>query len=159
MYPDNDYLQTATQMQRWRDFSSNVFAYVVVNILLTTIWAVQGKGFFWPLYSLLGWGIGLSAQHFGVVIRGQITDKDVRQKLGTQRQESQSFPLPQVGYQIRVKGYLDDERSMWFDGLTVIHEGQDETILAGPIADQAALHGVLRKVRDLGLSLEAVSRH
>jgi hypothetical protein len=61
-------------------------------------------------------------------------------------------------YEIRVKGHLDLARSAWFDGLTVTHTPDGETILAGPVQDQAALHGLLNKVRDLGLPLVAVNR-
>jgi ABC-2 type transport system ATP-binding protein len=61
-------------------------------------------------------------------------------------------------YQIRIKGQLGSPWSGWFDGLTVLPAGGDETILRGTIADQAALHGVIGKVRDLGLPLLAVSR-
>jgi len=49
-----------------------------------------------------------------------------------------------------VKGYLDPERSGWFDGLAITHTTTGETLLSGPIVDQAALHGVLLKIRDLG---------
>jgi hypothetical protein len=57
-------------------------------------------------------------------------------------------------YRIRVEGNLDRKWSDWFDGLTIVPQaGGDETILIGPIADQAALHGILDKIRDLGLSL------
>jgi hypothetical protein len=55
--------------------------------------------------------------------------------------------------QIRVKGYLDPERSNWFDGLAITHTTTGETLLSGPIVDQAELHGVLLKIRDLGLPL------
>ena len=61
-------------------------------------------------------------------------------------------------YSILVKGYLDQERSGWFDGLAITHTAEGETILSGTIADQAALHGVLAKIRDLGLSLLEVKR-
>ena len=61
-------------------------------------------------------------------------------------------------YQIRVKGHLDQSRSAWFDGLTVTHTANGDTILAGPVQDQAALHGLLIKVRDLHLPLLAVRR-
>ena len=61
-------------------------------------------------------------------------------------------------YSIRVQGHLDQERSGWFDGLAITHTTEGETILSGPIADQAALHGVLLKIRDLGLSLLEVKR-
>jgi hypothetical protein len=60
-------------------------------------------------------------------------------------------------YEIRVKGILDGRWAAWFEGLQVTRDGE-ETILAGPVADQAALHGLLTKVRDLGLFLISV-RH
>jgi hypothetical protein len=60
-------------------------------------------------------------------------------------------------YEIRIQGLLEDHWSAWFDGLTVAAEG-GETTLSGLIRDQAALHGVLAKVRDLGLPLIAVNR-
>lgn len=61
-------------------------------------------------------------------------------------------------YAIRVKGHLDPERSSCFDGLTITPTTDGETILSGPIVDQAALHGVLGKIRDLGLPLLEVKR-
>jgi 2TM domain len=81
MYPHANYVQAALQIQRWRDFGSQVFAYAIGNIVFIVIWATQGKGFFWPMYPLLVWGLGLSVQHFNAVIRGQITDEEVRRKL------------------------------------------------------------------------------
>ena len=59
-------------------------------------------------------------------------------------------------YEIRLKGHLDDKWAAWFDGLTITREDNGETLLRGSVVDQAALHGVLRKVRDLGLPLIAV---
>jgi len=61
-------------------------------------------------------------------------------------------------YEIRVQGHLDQRWSTWFDGLTITHEGDDVTVLRGPLVDEAALHGILIKVRDLTLTLLAVSR-
>jgi len=61
-------------------------------------------------------------------------------------------------YQIRVKGLLSSEWSDFFDGLTVSAQPDDETLLCGLVADQAALHGVLAKVRDMGLPLLSVKR-
>jgi len=81
MYSQTHYVQAALQIQRWRDFGSQVLAYVIGSIVFIIIWAVQGRGFFWPIYPLLVWGLGLSVQHFTVVIRGQITDEDVQSKL------------------------------------------------------------------------------
>ena len=61
-------------------------------------------------------------------------------------------------YRIRVRGHLDSGWSEWFGGLRLTHEANGETVLSGPIVDEAALHGVLAKVRDLGLPLLAVNR-
>jgi hypothetical protein len=63
-----------------------------------------------------------------------------------------------VHYEIRVKGALDSCWSGWFDGLRVASDDRGQTIIGGPVADQAALHGLLAKVRDLGLELLAVRR-
>ena len=60
-------------------------------------------------------------------------------------------------YHIRVKGHLADHWSAWFDGLTISNEENGEAVLHGSLPDQAALHGVLIKIRDLGLPLLAVS--
>ena len=61
-------------------------------------------------------------------------------------------------YEIRLTGHLDAHWAAWFDGLTVGHEGDGTTLISGPIADQAALHGLLQRVRDLGLPLVSVTR-
>ena len=61
-------------------------------------------------------------------------------------------------YEMRIKGHLDNQWTDWFDGLTITREENGETRLTGHGIDQAALHGLLRKVRDLGLPLIAVMR-
>ena len=61
-------------------------------------------------------------------------------------------------YQIRIEGHLGPRWSGWFEGLTITPEGDGETLLTGPVADQAALHGLLRKVRDLGMPLISAIR-
>ncbi|MDJ0356904.1 hypothetical protein [Paenarthrobacter sp. PH39-S1] len=66
-----------------------------------------------------------------------------------------------AGYRLRVNGHLDDHWSAWFDGLTLVTESDGTTSLTGLIHDQAVLHGLLTKVRDLGLvlvSVESVDR-
>ncbi len=60
-------------------------------------------------------------------------------------------------YQIRVKGHLSADWSAWFDGMTIAQDADGATLITGLVADQAALHGLLRKVRDLGLTLLALS--
>ena len=61
-------------------------------------------------------------------------------------------------YQIRIKGHLDDSWSDWFDNLTITLEEGGYTLLTGPVIDDAALHGLLKKVRDLGMPLLSVNR-
>jgi len=60
-------------------------------------------------------------------------------------------------YEIRLKGHLDDRWAKWFEGLTITLDEDGHTLLTGPVVDQAALHGLLKKVRDLGLPLVSVS--
>ena len=59
-------------------------------------------------------------------------------------------------YEIRLRGRLESRWAAWFDGLSLTHESDGTSVLRGPVADQAALHGLLQKVRDLGLPLIAV---
>jgi hypothetical protein len=73
------------------------------------------------------------------------------------KEDKRNFSLDQPAEcQIRVRGYLDSSWSDWFDGLTVTSEPDGVTLLSGPVVDQAALHGLLKKVRDLGLPLVLV---
>jgi hypothetical protein len=61
-------------------------------------------------------------------------------------------------YEIRLKGHLEARWINRFEGLTITLEEKGDTLLTGPVADQAALHGLLKKVRDLGMSLVSVNR-
>jgi hypothetical protein len=60
--------------------------------------------------------------------------------------------------EIRVKGQIDEHWSEWFEGLTITHTGQGETALTGTVVDEAAMYGLLSKIRDLGLQLLSVTR-
>ena len=60
-------------------------------------------------------------------------------------------------YEIRLKGHLNDRWADWFEGLTITLEENGDTLLTGPVVDQAALHGLLKKVRDLGMPLLSVN--
>lgn len=60
-------------------------------------------------------------------------------------------------YEIRLTGHLDPHWTAWFDGLTVRRESDGTTVIRGQVADQAALHGLLQRVRDLGLPLVSVT--
>ena len=67
-------------------------------------------------------------------------------------------PSQPMVYQIRVEGHLGGQWTDWFGGLSITLEDNGDTLLSGPVVDQAALHGLLRKVRDLGMPLLSVIR-
>lgn len=71
---------------------------------------------------------------------------------------SKSDPDDAAVYQIRITGHLGSEWTEWFGGLTITLEDNGETLLTGPVVDQAALYGLLRKVRDLGMPLISIRR-
>jgi hypothetical protein len=67
-------------------------------------------------------------------------------------------PAEPARYELRVQGVLDDRWSAWFEGLRIASDQAGQTTITGPVTDQAALHGLLAKVRDLGLPLLSVRR-
>ena len=71
----------------------------------------------------------------------------------------QTDPDQPVVYQIRIKGHLSSQWADWFEGLAVTLEADGNTRLAGPVEDQAALHGLFKKIRDLGMELISVNRN
>ena len=76
----------------------------------------------------------------------------------TTERVSTSGPDTPGRYEIRLKDRLDARWATWFDGLSLSHESDGTTVLSGPVIDQAALHGLLSKVRDLGLPLISVTQ-
>jgi hypothetical protein len=71
--------------------------------------------------------------------------------------QPESDPNQPMIYQIRVKSHLDSDWTDWFEGLTITLEKTGHTLISGPVVDQAALHGLLKKIRDLGMLLISVN--
>jgi 2TM domain-containing protein len=73
--------QAVQRLKKKRDFKSHVFIYVAVNALLVAIWAVTSDGgFFWPIFPILGWGIGVAANAWDVYSRRPITEDEIRRE-------------------------------------------------------------------------------
>jgi len=79
-----------------------------------------------------------------------------RYKVMSNEPKTKPTPNQIVIYQIRIKGHLGDQWTDWFEGLTISLEEDGTTLLTGSVVDQAALHGLLKKVRDLGMPLVSV---
>lgn len=74
----------------------------------------------------------------------------------SKRESNTEDDHPPELYEIRIKGHLPERWAAWFEGLTITLEENGDTCLTGPVIDQAALHGLLRKVRDLGIPLISI---
>ena len=67
-------------LRKRRDFKSHVFMYVLVNVILVAIWALTGAGYFWPIFPILGWGLGVVANAWDVYWRKPITEDEIRRE-------------------------------------------------------------------------------
>ncbi len=81
-----------------------------------------------------------------------------RDRIMANERNANTGPGQPTIYHIRIKGHLGGQWSDWFGGLSITLEENGDTLLTGPVVDQAALHGVLRRVRDLGMALLSVIR-
>lgn len=69
-----------SQLKKKRDFRAHVFIYVAVNAMLVVIWAVTGSGFFWPIFPILGWGVGVAANAWDVYGRKPIGEDEIQRE-------------------------------------------------------------------------------
>jgi 2TM domain len=69
-----------SRLRKKRDFRTHIVIYVIVNAMLVGIWAVTGAGFFWPIFPILGWGIGVAANAWDVYGRRPITEEEIRRE-------------------------------------------------------------------------------
>ena len=90
------------------------------------------------------------------VARTVLTDHN-RYKVMPNKLDSKTDPGQPMVYQIRIKGHLGPQWTDWFGGLVIAVEEGGDTLLTGPVVDQAALYGLLKKVRDLGMPLVSVN--
>jgi hypothetical protein len=77
--------QAITRLKKKRDFATHVVVYVLVNAFLVAIWAFTGADFFWPIFPILGWGIGLGANAWDVYGRRPISEGDIEQEMSRLR--------------------------------------------------------------------------
>jgi hypothetical protein len=85
------------------------------------------------------------------------TMSEQNDKVMSSQPDQEPAPDQLITYQIRIQSHLDFDWADWFEGLTITLEENGDTLLTGPVADQAALYGLLKKVRDLGMPLISVN--
>jgi hypothetical protein len=75
------------RIKKKRDFASHLVSYVIVNAVLVVIWYFSGRGYFWPMWVMIGWGIGLAFNAYDVYGRREITEDDIRREMDRRRRE------------------------------------------------------------------------
>jgi hypothetical protein len=78
--------QAIERLKKRRDFKTHVLMYVTVNAFLVVIWAISDSGFFWPIFPILGWGIGVIANAWDVYGRKPISEEEIRREVDRLRQ-------------------------------------------------------------------------
>jgi len=72
--------EAVSRLKKKRDFRGHVFIYVAVNAMLVVVWAITGGGFFWPIFPILGWGVGVAANAWDVYGRKPISEDEIRRE-------------------------------------------------------------------------------
>lgn len=72
--------QAILQLKKKRDFHTHVFVYLIVNAMLVVVWAVTGADFFWPVFPILGWGIGVAANAWDVYARKPLSEDEIQRE-------------------------------------------------------------------------------
>ncbi len=87
---DEEVLRTAAvkRLKEKRDFRNHAAAYVIVNSMLVAIWALSSGGYFWPIWPILGWGIGLAFNAWAVYFQRPITEDDIRKEIEREQRYS-----------------------------------------------------------------------
>jgi uncharacterized membrane protein YecN with MAPEG domain len=75
------YEQARKRLQARRDFGANLISYVVINAFLVGVWAMTGAGYFWPVWVMAGWGVGLVLHAWEVFVRRPITEADIEREM------------------------------------------------------------------------------
>jgi len=83
------------RIKRRLDFKAHLFAFVVVNSFLVAIWALTGSGFFWPIFPMLGWGIGVAFNAWDVYVRAEPTEEQVLREMEELRGRMARPPVPE----------------------------------------------------------------
>jgi hypothetical protein len=106
----------------------------------------------------------MSAHHIGSYVSVNPTEGPGAQDTAGRRDETSTMKDTPSGltpgtdrYEIRLRGHLDSRWAVWFDGMTLTTRSDGTTVIAGPVVDQAALHGLLHRLRDIGLPLVSVA--
>ncbi len=91
MTPSDDHRHAAIQrLEAKREFRLHLAAYLLINTMLIVIWAASGAGYFWPIWAIAGWAIGLAAQAYAVYFQERVTEEDIQAEM--RRQEPHHTP-------------------------------------------------------------------
>lgn len=73
------------RLKKKRDFATHLVSYVIINAVLVVVWYLSGRGYFWPMWVMIGWGIGLAFNAYDVYLRREITEADIQREIDRER--------------------------------------------------------------------------